>query len=420
MQKRIGELGRRLGSPTGLALTYFVFGLVWIFASDRVMESLATGEVTLTDLQTYKGWAYVSVTAALLYGLTVTLVARVGSARDRLRETRENFRRLVESSHDGMWAVDVTGKVVEANARLVKILGVSKEQLLGNGVDQFLLPETFSAPMAGGPGDEAPMRRDARIVRFRRANDQMGWGIVSSVSLTDGAGVVTGQLRVLTDITRTKQAEDALRMSLAAERTLLNELDHRVRNNLASLLTLIDLTRQSTADVGNFAQLIRGRVGAMAATHSLLAESKFTTVDLTRLIMVITEGEQEHRLVREGPPVTLGPSQAGPMAMILQELWANSVKHGALGSPQGRVRVTWEIHEVEPGKRMMRLKWQDENGPAVRPPEREGFGLSLVRGLSRSDLKGRFEADFPAAGASFVVEFPVNEPEVLGIEASGV
>lgn len=405
MRERLREIGRRLASPTGLALTYFVFGLVWIFTSDRVLESFATREVTVTDLQTYKGWAYVSVTAALLYGLTVTLVARLGAARDRLRETRENFRRLVESSHDGMWAVDVEGNVVEANARLVQILGVPKEQLLGHGVDQFLLPETFSAALGGV--EEPSVGRDARIVRFQRANEQAGWGIVSSVSLTDSDGVVTGQLRVLTDITRAKQAEEALRTSLLAERTLLNELDHRVRNNLASLLTLIDLTKQSAAGVNEFAKQIRGRVGAMAATHSLLAESKFTTVDMMRLLMVITDGEQEYRLIREGPPVVLGPSQAGPMAMILQELWANSVKHGALGSINGRVRVRWDVTENEPANRVMRLTWKDEDGPAVRVPEKKGFGLSLVKGLVESDLHGCFSVDFAASGAAFRIEFPL-------------
>ncbi len=95
MRERLGELGRRLVSPPGLTLTYLAFGLAWIFASDRLLQSFATSDATLTDLQTYKGWAYVSVTAALLYGLIVTLVARVGNTRDRLRETRANFRRLV-------------------------------------------------------------------------------------------------------------------------------------------------------------------------------------------------------------------------------------------------------------------------------------------------------------------------------------
>jgi PAS domain S-box-containing protein len=386
-------------------LTYFVFGLVWIFTSDRVLETFATRDVTVTDLQTYKGWAYVSVTAALLYGLTVTLVARLGAARDRLRETRENFRRLVESSHDGMWAVDVEGKVVEANARLVQILGVPKEQLLGDGVDQFLMPETFAAALGGV--EEPTLGRDARIVRFRRANEQTGWGIVSSVSLTDADGLLTGELRVLTDITRTKQAEEALRTSLQGERTLLNELDHRVRNNLASLLTLIDLTKHSAAGVNEFAKQIRGRVGAMAATHSLLAESKFTMVDMTRLFMVITEGEQEHRLIREGPPVVLGPSQAGPMAMILQELWANSVKHGALGSSHGRVRVRWHLVEREPGNRVLTLIWNDEDGPPVHVPEKNGFGLTLVKGLVESDLHGSLDVDFAPLGAVFRIEFPL-------------
>jgi two-component sensor histidine kinase/PAS domain-containing protein len=415
MQRWIHELGRRMASPTGLALTYFIFGLIWIFASDRVLESFVSNNASITALQTYKGWAYVSVTAALLYGLTVTLVARLSATRDRLRETRGNFRRLVEASHDGMWVVDREGRVIEANSRLARILGVDVAQLLTEGVDRLLLRDSLApgggpapgSPQADEPPDGSGDSPDSRIVRFRRAAGETGWGIVTAVPLTDSDGRVTGELRILSDITRTKQAEAALRTSLLAERTLLNELEHRVRNNLASLLTLIELTRRGTENVGDFASLIRGRVGAMAATHSLLAESKFTSVELARLVSVITVGEQEHRLERHGPPITLAPSQAGPIAMILQELWTNSVKHGALGSAGGRVIVRWDLAEEPDGHLAVHLTWQDIGGPPVSPPMRTGFGLELMTGLSESDLRGQFSARFDPGGAVFLIRFPV-------------
>lgn len=400
-----------LGSPAGVTLTYFVFGVAWIFGSDRLLNFIASDVNTVRTLQTYKGWAYVSVTAALLYGLTVNMMARLGSTRDRLQQTREAFRRLVESSHDGMWMVDREAKIVLANARLVAILGQDKRTIIDRGVESFLLPEPSSAasPSPRAEADGTPEQaRDTRIVRFRRGGGEDGWGIVSAVRLSDHDGMPAGELRVLTDITRTKQAEEAVRESLRAERTLLNELDHRVRNNLASLLTLIELTRRNARDVGEFAQLIRGRVGAMAATHSLLAESKFSAVDLSRLIGVITEGESEHRLERDGPSLTLGPAQAGPIAMILQELWANSVKHGALGTPNGRVKVHWEERPSPVGDRVVRLLWQDSNGPPVQEPSNLGFGLSLVKGLSQSDLRGSFDASFERSGARFTFEFPVQ------------
>jgi PAS domain S-box-containing protein len=393
---------RLLCSPAGVAITYFVMGIAWIFGSDRVLNLVVADPATVQAVQMYKGWAYVSITAVLLYWLCVNMMARLGSTRDRLKQTRENFWRLVESSHDGMWVVDKEGRVVLANARLAAILGEHKDSIVARGVESFLLPESVA------PAQAPEIARDARIVRLRRGAGEAGWGIISTVKLSDHDGVAAGELRVLTDITRTKQAEEALRSSLRAERTLLNELDHRVRNNLASLLTLVELTRRNARSVDDFASQIQGRVGAMAATHSLLAESKFTAVDLGRLISVITEAEQEHRLEREGPSLTLGPAQAGPVAMILQELWANSVKHGALGAPTGRVRIQWEEHPGRQGDRVVRLSWQDSNGPRVSPPSSLGFGLSLVKGLSQSDLHGSFDADFATAGARFVFEFPVQ------------
>lgn len=403
----------RFGSPTGITLTYFLFGVVWIFASDRVLHSMVQDPVTISDLQTYKGWAYVSVTAALLYGLVMVLVMRMRGARERLRVARENFRRLVESSNDGMWAIDEDGHVYEANARLGEILGVKKEELLGRGIDRFVDPAAFSgsAPRPRDVEEEGAPRQE-QLVEFRRASGESGWGVVARVCLKDGNGRTEREARILTDITGVKRTQDALRRSLDAERLLLNELDHRVRNNLASLLALIDQAKRQSTSVEDFAARMRGRIGAMAATHEMLADSKFASVDLRRLIGVITDGEPEGRIVCEGPPLLLGPLQAGPLAMIMQEMWTNSVKHGALGTDGGRARVSWEV-SADNGQSRVGLRWREENGPAVSGPVQEGFGLSLVRGLATSDLHGGFEARFSPGGAEFHVEFP------LGAHADG-
>lgn len=405
MARLLEGLKQRIASPVGVAFTYLIFGTLWILTSDRLLALTTSDTEVLTTLQTYKGLAYVALSTALILLLTSTMAARLGWARRRLEASRETYRRLMESARDGMWAVDPEGRMVDVNQRLVDILGVDRADLIANGVDRYLQPDHLSADPDAADRDAGD--KGTTVVRFRRGNDESGWAIVSSVPLVDSNGAESGRLRVLTDVTRTKRAEDALLKALQGERLLLNELDHRVRNNLAALMTLIDMTRQRADGVSDFAAMIRGRVGAMAATHSLLAESKFSSVELSRLISVIAEAENEHRLDRSGPQVLLGPQQAGPIGMIMQEMWANSAKHGALGSDRGRASISWQVSDDQEGCHLLRLSWRDIDGPAVTPPQHEGFGLSLVRGLTQSDLHGTFDAQFAPTGAAFTIEFPI-------------
>jgi two-component sensor histidine kinase len=249
------------------------------------------------------------------------------------------------------------------------------------------------------------------------------------------------------DITDRRRAEEALRSSErraresaeqardAAERArdaaefnrrLVLEVDHRVRNNLAGMLSLVTAMRASARDVPSFAGAIEGRLMAMVHVHQLLADTGWRSVDLRTLVTTLLAaverlGPHAAEVTVDGPPVPASPRQALPMSMILLEWFTNSGKYGAHSSPTGRVRVEWTVTGPgDKGQRVVRLRWKESGGPRVRQPApAASLGTELVRGFATLELRGRYEAPYPPAGAEYLLEFPIQETEPQRPEPAG-
>jgi two-component sensor histidine kinase len=188
------------------------------------------------------------------------------------------------------------------------------------------------------------------------------------------------------------------------ERMLLQELDHRVKNAMAGLLSMIDLCREEYTDTRTFATAMRRRVQAMADVHNLLAEGHWSAIDLHRLLAIMRPPQAPGRVVLEGPQVLVPPRQATAVGMIVQELMSNAVKHGALGHESGVLRIMWQVIEPANTERVLTLNWQESGGPPIAPvgaPDgtQAGLGTRLIRGFARSELRGSVELDFPSSGA---------------------
>jgi two-component sensor histidine kinase len=215
-------------------------------------------------------------------------------------------------------------------------------------------------------------------------------------------------------------AASAERARDAAEfnRRLVLEVDHRVRNNLAGLLSLVSAMRDKARDVPSFASAIEGRLMAMVHVHQLLADTGWRAVDLGTLVTTLLAaverlGPHEVAVEVDGPPVAASPRQALPLSMILLEWFTNSSKYGAHSVPTGTVRIEWSLVEGRKrkgGAAMVRLRWKESGGPRVREREPAGsLGTELVRGFATLELRGTYEPRYPAGGAEYILEFPVQE-----------
>lgn len=221
------------------------------------------------------------------------------------------------------------------------------------------------------------------------------------------------------DITDRKNAEEALRRSeehyrRAAEsnRRLLNEVNHRVRNNLGNLLGMISMLRRRAATSAQLAESLERCIQAMAQTQDLLARAQWSGLDLRNLLhnaieSVRSSTQHNVNVQLDGPPTRISARQSLPLTLMTLELLTNSIKYGAHHSPTGMLSITWQIVERE-GKPCVRLRWVESGGPPITGPIARSIGTELIDGFVSFELGGTCTLGFPEPGVDHTLEFPLD------------
>ena len=216
----------------------------------------------------------------------------------------------------------------------------------------------------------------------------------------DARGRAVRFIGIVQDITERKVAEERLRL-------LAREVDHRAKNALAVVQSMVHLTPAS--DPASFKRAVEGRVSALARAQTLLADDRWRGADLRALL----EGElvpfrsEGHCVILEGPPVMLPSGAAQPLAMAAHELATNALKHGGLSAPTGSVSVSWRVQGGMPGT--LRLRWAEVGGPPVAgPPTRRGFGSRVLDGTIRGQLGGRVSLTWESTGLVCEMDVPLG------------
>ena len=190
--------------------------------------------------------------------------------------------------------------------------------------------------------------------------------------------------------------------------TMLHELNHRVKNTLA---TVQALARQSTRGGEAPGERLEARILALSKTHDLLTRDDWSGASL-RAVM---EGEigpyrgGDTRFVLEGPDVDLPPRHVLSLGMTLHELATNAAKYGALSVPGGDVRVTWRVDRTGDSARALHLDWVENGGPATAAPLRRGFGTRLIAVSVERELDGTVGLDFAAEGLRCAIVVPLSQ-----------
>jgi PAS domain S-box-containing protein len=223
--------------------------------------------------------------------------------------------------------------------------------------------------------------------RVLRPNGDVRWCTGTAAASSDEMGRPIWLSGVTSDITERKRAEE--RQILLAE-----EVDHRARNVVAVVQSIMRLTRADSID--DYIGALDGRIGALSNAHRLLAGSRWEGADLTRLVeeeFAPYRASGNERVKSRGPNVLLPPATAQTIALALHELATNAAKYGALSVDPGYVELTWQ---TEPGK--LELVWTESGGPQIGPPDRRGYGSrAIVAGIERQ-LGGLVNFDWQASG----------------------
>jgi PAS domain S-box-containing protein len=309
---------------------------------------------------------------------TVRGVTERKEAEAALRASEARYRQVVEVSLQAIWA-HRDGRIIFANAQAARTFGASSvEDLIGRPVLELAHPEERAR--AAERMRLLTERRESVPLTEMRFLGPEGRTIVLEVQAVpfedEGKPAI---LAVGRDITERKSAEER-------QAFLMAELDHRVRNTLASIQSMALLTGRTAATKEEYAEKLQGRIAAMARAHGLLTREHWEGADLADVVRDALQPYGYAIRFEGASDCPLRARDALNLALVLHELATNAAKYGALSVPEGKIDVRWSIAGDTDDPRIL-FVWQERGGPPVGPPARLGFGSRLIRGtLQKVDL----------------------------------
>lgn len=189
---------------------------------------------------------------------------------------------------------------------------------------------------------------------------------------------------------------------------LRHELNHRVKNILASVSSMFAMTRRGATSLDQFAEDFDGRLKALANVHSAVFQTEGETVELAQvadLTLKPYRASGRDVITAKGPPVTLRQEAATTLALCLHELATNAVKYGALSLSDGRVQLDWA---VSPADSTMTIEWAESGGPPVSEPARTGYGTRYLRSALRHLFGAPPAIDYHPEGLRLAISGPLS------------
>lgn len=316
---------------------------------------------------------------------------------------------IVEGATDyAIFTLDFAGRITSWSTGAERMLGYSADEAIG--MDFAVL---FAEPdrAAGRPAEELERTiRSGRAEDTRwhvRKNGQAFWANGVTMRLAGAPFLV----KVMRDETAAKLAEDQRVL-------LLNELNHRIKNTLATVQSIVEQTLRAAQVDAAVRETLTERLVALSEAHNVLVAESWAGADLATILdRALAPHQRSDGLPFQlrGPAVRLSPQQAVSMSLVVHELTTNAIKYGALSVPAGQVTVTWNLAYDEQGARHLVLLWRESGGPAVRPPTRRGFGSRLIDRSFDQSGGGRARLLYEPDGLRCILELTLSAADELPI-----
>jgi PAS domain S-box-containing protein len=295
----------------------------------------------------------------------------------------------------GLWEFDLAADSVRWDSRTRELFGVAPDAPIDYATYVSRL-EPEEIPGMRARLDAALLGEDGgRYTVVHRAVGRDGrrrWIRGHGQVLFDADSRPSHVLGTVQDVTEEVESREKQAMMVA-------ELNHRVKNNLATVQSIAAQSARRARGLGQFMQDFEGRLMALARTHDVLTQTAWTGAELS-VVLQRELATHEGRVRINGPSVNLSTTGAVALALIVHELCTNAAKYGAFSTPEGRIDIAWTV----PQEGAFSLVWTERGGPAVTPPAQSGFGGRLIEKLARGDLGGHAEAAYLPNGLVFRLE----------------
>jgi signal transduction histidine kinase/DNA-binding response OmpR family regulator len=287
-------------------------------------------------------------------------------ATETLQASEERFRAFVTASSDVVYRMSSDWS--EMRHLQGKDFVVDMNDPSESWLAKYVHPDDqarVTAAIKQAVRDKAIFELEHRIIR---AGGSLGWTHSRAIPILGREGDIIEWFGAARDITDRKRAEET-------QQLLLSELNHRVKNMLATVHAIAQQTLRRSRDPAAFADSFSGRLQSMSRMHSLLTSTGWEGADLREVIrdQLLPGTVDDGRVTASGPPLQLDPQTALHTAMMLHELGTNSVKYGALSRAGGTVSIGWTVSDHS-----LSLDWKERGGPSIKVPVARGFGTTLI------------------------------------------
>jgi len=320
-----------------------------------------------------------------------------------MRNGHVQAQSIVDTAPDPLLVVDGSLCVETASRAFYETFKVSRDETIGKpiyelGDGQWDIPELRHLL-------EEVIPKSTAVIDYEVERDFPGVGrrkmLLTARRLFHPDNISRTLLLSMVDATERRKRE-------AEKDLLLGELRHRMKNLLGTVQALTRQTSVAGSSAEEYRDAFLGRFNALVQAHEL-AFSERSEIGLKELVertLAPYATTTTAVMVEPGPAVALGSGQLLPLSLILHELATNAVKHGALSTSKGQLRVYWDVEEGS--ARNLRVHWQERGGPSAVPPGSAGFGTRLIEFAARHELGGRAELDYTPVGLDVEIALPLG------------
>jgi len=306
-----------------------------------------------------------------------------------VRESEERLSQIINTVNAFVGLLDASGKIIEVNARALEAAGATREDIVGRLMADA--PWWSYSPEANKFMSDIVARcltgETVRCDLQYSAQGEMRWVDFQAAPIFAADGSVAAVVPSGVDITDRKRSEEQVRL-------LMLEVNHRAKNMLGVVLAI---ARQTTStSPRDFLDKLTQRIQSLSVNLDLLVKNDWKGVDLEPLVYAQLDYFADSigtRIAIKGPELRLSRDAAQGIGMALHELATNAIKHGALSNTDGQITIAWTCDD-----NVFSISWQERGGPAVVPPERRGFGNTVLTTLAEAAVSGHVSVDYKPTG----------------------
>lgn len=343
---------------------------------------------------------------------TLQDITEFRSALETAELNEQKLHMVLDALPGAIYTTDASGRVTFYNKAAAAMVGREPQVGSDRWCVAWRLLDQDGQPL---PHEEGPMAialKEKRALAeveaiVERPDGRQVPFLAYPTPLFDASGELTGGINMLVDISERKRATEA-------QNSLIDELNHRVKNTLATVQSIAWQSAKSARSQSDFVEKFSSRLQSLAHAHTILTETTWCGADLRELVrgqVLLSEIDGE-RVAISGPNLTLAAQPALHLALMLHELAMNARRYGALSVPEGRLAVTWRVEGQE--KPEFVLSWQERSGPPVIETASRGFGLKLIE-RSLSAYGGHATVSFGVEGVSCNIRLPISDRGKSGL-----